>query len=145
MKRSRAVPLILLGTLSLLTACGQGEKTELKQHSYVSREDCLNDWGRDEQDCRPARSGTGYVGPRYFWYHAGGHPVAVDADGSTRALPNSYMNRPDATSRAIGTTTATGRVGGRYTSGGARMGGGGGTISRGGFGGTSHGISGGGA
>ena len=145
MKRSRAVPLILLGTLSLLTACGQGEKTELKQQNYASREDCLNDWGRDERDCRPARSGIGYVGPRYFWHHGGGHPVAVDADGSTRPLPNSYLSRPGTTSRATGITTTTSRISGRYTSGGARMGGGGGTISRGGFGGTSRGFSGGGA
>lgn len=147
MKRSRAVPLILLGTLSLLTACGQGEKTEIKQHNYASREDCLSDWGRDERDCRPARSGTGYMGPRYFWHHGGGYPVAVDNDGSTRPLPNSYMSRPGTTSRSTGTTIS--HISGRYSGGGAQMGGarsgggGGGHTSRGGFGGTAHGFSGG--
>jgi len=159
MKKSRAVPLILLGTLSLLTACGPGEQTEIKQNNYVSKEDCMSDWGRDERDCTPVNTlsgrgtgtggtgGHGYIGPRFFWYHGGGYPVAVDSDGSTRPLPNSYMSRPGTTSRSIGTTTS--HVSGRYSGGGTQMGGsrsggGGGHTSRGGFGGTSHGISGGG-
>jgi hypothetical protein len=139
MKKSRAVPLILLGTLSLLSACGRDETTEIKQHSYASREDCLKDWGRDERDCSPVRTGTGYMGPRYYWYHSGGYPVVVNNDGSTRPLPNSSMSRFGATSRAIGTTTS--HISGHYTGGGAQAGGG--HTSRGGFGGTAHGISGG--
>lgn len=144
MKRSRAVPLILLGTLTLLSACGRDDPVQVKQHAYATREDCLSDWGRDEKDCRPARSGGGYyMGPRYYWHHAGGHPVAINEDGSTRALRNTYLNRTGAKSTAIHTSTTTARISSRYTGGGMRMGGGTGKISRGGFGGMARGFAGG--
>lgn len=148
MKKSRAVPLILLGTLTLLSGCG-GEsepekKAEVKQHIYTSREDCLNDWGRDERDCRPAGTGSHvYLGPRYYWHHGGGYPVAVDHDGSTRRLSGSFLSRPGATSRATGITTSTAHIGGGGARAGGSHGGGGGHVSRGGFGGTAHGFSGG--
>jgi hypothetical protein len=146
MKKSRAVPLILLGTLTLLNACKDRGETEYKQQTYASREDCMSDWGRDERDCRPARSGGSgggaYLGPRYYWLHSGGYPMAVDPDGRTRPLPNSYLTNPGSTSKAISTTSTSGRIGGHYTGGGAQMGGG--HTTRGGFGGTAHGMSGGG-
>lgn len=152
MKRSRAVPLILLGTLSLLTSCGRGdgsETAELRQQVYATREDCLNDWGRDERDCQPVQTGarTRYVGPRYFWYHTGGYPVAVDHDGSQRPLPHAAGGRPGARSAAIGTMTSTARVSSRYRAGGLQTGGarigGARHVSRGGFGGMARGFSGG--
>ena len=140
MKRSRAVPLIFLGTLTLLGGCGREpeETADVTQHIYTSREDCLNDWGRDERDCRPAGSGSHvYLGPRYYWHHGGGYPVAVDPDGSTRPLRNTFMSRPGATSHATGITSSTISVGGA-------RGGGAGHVSRGGFGGFARGFSGGG-
>lgn len=145
MKKSRKVPLVLLGSFSLLISCGQGGQTEIRQNTYASKEDCLNDWGRDERDCRPDKSGRGYIGPRFYWHHAGGYPVAIDSDGSTRPLPSSTLRSGVAT-KATGTRTMLGHVGGGTTVGKAtgRIGGGTGHISRGGFGGIARGFSGGG-
>lgn len=144
MKRSRKVPLVLLGSFSLLVSCGQDKQTEIRQHTYASREDCLEDWGRDERDCHPAKSG-GYAGPRYFWHHSGGYPVAIDTDGSTRPLPRSNLAQPGATTRATSTHTMLGHVGGATSIGKttARVGGGSGHTTRGGFGGMAFGFSGG--
>lgn len=130
-KRSRAVPLILLGTLTLLTGCDRTEPVEVQQSTYASREDCVADWGQDDRDCRPAGSATGghYYGPRYYWHHGGGYPVAMDPDGSKRPLTNSYLNRPGTSTRATG-ITSHGYLGGTRT-------------SRGGFGGFMRGFSGG--
>jgi hypothetical protein len=133
-KRSRAVPLILLGTLSLLSGCDSGEPAEIKQSTYATREDCMNDWGQDERDCRPANAGSGmhYLGPRYYWFHGGGHPIAIDPDGSKRPLTNSYLNRSGVQTRATSIKTV------------GHIGGSGSRVSRGGFGGFSRSFSGGG-
>ena len=144
MRKSRKVPLLLLGSLSLLVGCGQEKQTEIRQHTYASKEDCLNDWGRDERDCRPEQSGRRYVGPRYYWHHSGGYPVAINTDGSTRPLPASSL-RAGSPSKATGTHTMLGHVGGATSVGKTTShAGGAGHVSRGGFGGTAHGISGGG-
>ena len=146
MKKSRQVPLILLGSLSLFVGCSQSEQatqTEIRQHTYASREDCLNDWGRDERDCQPEKSGRGYRGPRYYWHHTGGYPIALEPDGSSRPLPNSHLRAGIAT-KATSTHTMLGHVRGATSIGKTTGHIGGGHTSRGGFGGTAHGISGGG-
>ncbi len=111
---------------------------EVRQSSYVSKEACEKDWGNDAKDCVRPHAGSTYMGPRYIYSHGGGYPMALEPDGSTRALPNSYLSRPNpppstAATTAVSTHTTTTSV--------AR---GGGTVSRGGFGGTAHGMSGGG-
>lgn len=135
MKKSNRVPLLLIGTGALLVgyAVTSDDKRDLQQNTYASREDCRKDWGDDERDCRPEGSGGSgggggggggrYVGPRYYWDHNTGYPYAVDADGSTRRLPNSYLTR-GAPSTAQGITRVS--------------------VSRGGFGSTGRGFSGGG-
>ena len=101
MKRSHRVPLLVIGTLAVLTGC---EKTEdLKQDYYTSHEDCQRDWGTDLQSCTPSGQGQsgyashggggGYWGPRYYWDRSLGHPVAVSPSGETRVMRNSYLSR----------------------------------------------------
>lgn len=141
MKRSKAVPLLMLGTLGLIAGCGQSQDIQTRQNSYRSVEDCRKDWGNDEKDCTrgTARSGGGfvYMGPRYIWNHGGGVPMAVNPDGTQRALPNSYLNRPGSVSTATHATVSRTSVGSGARSSGF-------SGSRGGFGGTAHGFSGGG-
>lgn len=108
MKKSRTVPLILLGTLAL-AACGQAEpQMNTRQNQYASADDCRKDWGADSRDCKQSSSGGGYVGPHYMWNHGAGHPVAIDpATGQQRALTNSYLTRPGAVSTARSATTSS--------------------------------------
>lgn len=49
-----------------MTGCGE----EPQQHLYKSRQDCLEDWGR-EQDCREAGYGTYISGVGYRPYFLG--------------------------------------------------------------------------
>ena len=139
MKRSKAVPLLMLGTLGILSGCAPSPDTvEVRQNNYRNMEDCRKDWGKDaDRECR--RSGGGYVGPRYVWNHTGGYPMAVNNDGSTRQLSNSYLNRPGSTSSAVNATVTRSNVS-SFRSGAVS----GASVSRGGFGGTSHGFSSGG-
>ena len=134
MKRSRAVSLVVLGTIGL-AGCGPSEfdKTvDVKQHSYQSKEDCQKDWGNDERECKlEHRPGGGffYMGPHYFYNHAGGYPMAVNPDGTTRQLSNSSRmgSAPDVPPTNVAGTTSS-----KITrSGGAT------SAARGGFGSSS--------
>jgi hypothetical protein len=63
MRRSSKVTLVLIG-LGVLAGCGE----EKRQDVYASREDCLADWGKKPEDCKPStdprHSGRGYfMGP----------------------------------------------------------------------------------
>lgn len=139
MKRSKAVPLLMLGTLGLIAGCSQSQDIQTRQNSYRSMEDCRKDWGNSEKDCTRTTTktgGVGYVGPRYIWNHGSGVPMAVNPDGTQRPLNNSYLSRPGAVSTATHATVS------RTTFSGAKSSGFSG--SRGGFGGTAHGFSGGG-
>ena len=139
MKRSKAVPLLMLGTLSILSGCARTQDTvDVKQNSYRSMEDCRKDWGRDaDRECK--RSGSGYVGPRYVWNHAAGYPMAVNNDGSTRQLSNSYLSKPGSTSAAVNATVQRSPVSSFRANAVS-----GATVSRGGFGSTARGFSAGG-
>jgi hypothetical protein len=143
MKRSKAVPLLMLGTLGLLAGCGSDSREiQTRQNNYRSVEDCRKDWGNDEKDCQRTTTrsgGVGYVGPRYIWNHGGGVPMAVNSDGSQRPLNNSYLSRPGSVSAATSATVSRSTFSG---SSGAHASGYSG--SRGGFGGTARGFSGGG-
>lgn len=148
MKASKAIPLILLGTL---VGCEADQQypvppafDQIKQSSYKSKADCEKDWGSDVRDCKPHPTGGGYVGPRYIYNHAAGNPMAVAADGSVRPLPNSFLSAGH-----VGSSTAFATVGSPApasvsNAGAARAGFSGaraGTSSvggRGGFGATGH-------
>ena len=141
MKRSKAVPLLMLGTLGLLAGCGSDSREiQTRQNSYRSVEDCRKDWGNDDDDCERTRTKSGgfvYMGPRYVWNHGGGMPYAIRKDGTQKALPNSYLNRPGSVSTATHATVS------RF-SGGSGASASGYSGSRGGFGSTARGFSGGG-
>lgn len=103
MKRSQSVPLVLLGTLGLATLAGCGPSdpnVPVKQQRYATQQDCLSDWGNDQRNCQ--RSGTGYVGPHYFWNHSGGYPMVIDSNGTQRAVTNSHFSSPGASSSSVG-------------------------------------------
>ncbi len=109
------------------------EKTieQLKQDSYASKEDCVRDWG-SQQNCKEdtgsgahssggGGSGGGgnsvekrYYGPRYYWDRSAGHPVVVTDTGQHVPMPAAHQGgRPG--SHSIGTMHV-------------------GSVSRGGFG-----------
>ncbi|WP_088179372.1 hypothetical protein [Zoogloea sp. LCSB751] len=139
MKRSKKIPLLVIGTAGLLAGCsGSSDMQELKQDFYAGREACEKDWGSDPRNCREesgggagsggssgrtSSSGSTYAGPRYYWDRSAGHPVAVSSSGETRVVSDSYLSR-GAPSTAHGTVVSS--------------------VSRGGFGSTAHGFSAGG-
>lgn len=156
MKRSIAIPLVLLGTLGSLVGCGpQAQNINVKQHAYNSREDCKKDWGDDDRDCTPRSGGSGgYFGPRYVYNHGAGVPMAIGQDGTSRALNNSYLSRPGSTSTATSamqhqqmvmsnssaysSATRAGAVPAKVSAGSSS------SVSRGGFGGSARAASSGG-
>lgn len=118
MKRSKRVPLVVLGSLLSVAGCGDGQ--DLTQQRYYSKENCVKDWG-EEQRC--TSSSGGYYGPRYYWDRDLGRPMIVNGDGSVSAATNA-------------------RIGSGGSSLGANLQAG--KIARGGFGGFSRGFSAGG-
>lgn len=162
MKRSSRVPLVLLGTFAAAgcspTDTPPPQTLDIRQGQYASRQDCEKDWGSDPRNCQPqtpgGTGGTGgvahvgayggaggsadagtYAGPRYYWDRDSGKPVVVEADGKTRAVPgDAGMARGAPSSAHESSTGATGTAGHGGEAG----------VSRGGFGATAHGGSGGG-
>lgn len=88
MKKSKAVPLFLLGSTALLAGCKPNQQPqETRQDAYSTIEACDRDWVDDE--C--VRSGGGvYLGPRYFYSHDNHTPYVIDRNGRTRAMPSHY-------------------------------------------------------
>lgn len=125
MKKSNKVPLLMIGTVSVLGGCGfySNKPVEVSQNVYANQSDCRSDWGYDDRDCRYTGQGGGYLGPRYYWDHSTGRPYAIDPDGQTRALPQSTVSRA-APSKATNVIRSS--------------------VSRGGFGSFARGFSGGG-
>jgi len=123
-KRSRAVPLLVLGSIASLPGCAPDHPIDLQQKRYLTLEECQRDWGND-QPCAPGnRNDSGgrsyYYGPRYYWDSENNRPVTVDPNGQTHPLANTA-------------------VGGEHASSGEVMHVG--SISRGGFGSLGHGFS----
>lgn len=122
-KRSAAITLVLAGSL---TGCGD---PEAQRDVYTNIESCRKDWG-DPKDCTRVndgqRSSSYFYGPRYF--------------GSS--FPS---GRPRASPNAIEAAHA-GRGGVTHMAGGARAGSSPGSqsVSRSGFGSSSHSMSSGG-
>ena len=123
MKRSTYVQLILLGSAMGLYACDEISQ-DLKQQRYASLDEC-----RRTGEIRPIAGkppvATGqpfpYFGPRYYWDPNLARPIAVNPDGTTRAIANAHITR---TGSVSGVTTHVG------------------TFSRGGFGSSGHGFGG---
>lgn len=87
MKKSKAVPLFLLGSTALLAGCTQQQQVqETRQDAYKTVEACDRDWVDDV--C--VRSGGVYLGPRYFYSHDNHTPYVIDSQGRTRAMPSHY-------------------------------------------------------
>jgi hypothetical protein len=89
MKKSKTVPLLLLGSTALLASCtpDQPPIQEMRQDAYTSIEACDRDWVDDVCE----RSGSGhYLGPRYFYRHDNHTPYVIDRQGRTRAMPSHY-------------------------------------------------------
>lgn len=94
MKKSKAVPLLLLGSTALLTGCTpdyadeqhQQQVQETRQDAYATMEECDRDW--DDDECE--RSGGVYFGPRYFYSHGNRMPYVIDRKGRPRAMPSHY-------------------------------------------------------
>ena len=94
MKKSKAVPLLLLGSTALLSACTSDDAdqqlgqqvAETRQDAYATMEDCDRDW--DDDECE--RNGGVYFGPRYFYSHGNRTPYLIDRKGRARAVPSHY-------------------------------------------------------
>ncbi len=76
MKRSRKIALTLLASISL-TATGCSQQQPTQREIYLTRENCVQDWG-SEANCEPSTTGTAYFGPQY--YYRGGYPYYFPKD-----------------------------------------------------------------
>ena len=147
MKKSKAVPLLLLGSTALLTGCTrddtdqqlQQQVEETRQDAYSTMEECDRDW--DDDECE--RSGGVYVGPRYFYSHGSRTPYVIDRKGRARAMPSHYGAYNSHRANAYGapaispgrSTIVTRNAASSYGSPSISRGGFGGGRSRGSFGG----------
>jgi hypothetical protein len=94
MKKSNVVPLLLLGSTTLMTGCApddadqqlQQQAAETRQDVYRTMGECDRDW--DDDEC--TRSGGFYLGPRYFYSHGGGMPYVIDRKGRVLPMPSHY-------------------------------------------------------
>jgi hypothetical protein len=125
MKHSKQVPLILLGAVTALSGCGQGNgvPATASRASYSNAADCRKDWG-DGDWCRQTPNGHGgiaYAGPRYYWDRNAGRPMVVE-DGVARAAAGGEASR-GAPAHATSVESVA--------------------VARGGFGATAHGGGGG--
>jgi uncharacterized protein YgiB involved in biofilm formation len=106
-KRSKAVPLFVLGSVAVLPGCNAGHPVDLQQNRYQTLEDCEHDWG-DPGQCSPAPGsgaagggsggaiggggrGTAYIGPRYYWDPDTRRPVTIAPNGESRPAPNAHL------------------------------------------------------
>lgn len=112
MKRSRRISLTLLASLTL-AACGSDQATQ--QAAYRSRQDCVTDWG-SEEDCENDGRG-GWYGPHYFFMSGrpyfyskrGASPIPVpDGAAFSKLSPTSISPRA---TRTIATNVSRGGFG----------------------------------
>ena len=90
MKKSKTVPLFLLGSTALLAGCTPDYAEpvqETRQDAYSTVEACDRDWV--DNVCE-RNSGGYYLGPRYFYSHADRTPYVIDREGRTRPMPSHY-------------------------------------------------------
>jgi hypothetical protein len=129
MKRSRKIGLLVLGTAALMSGCSNGSSdfdNEVRQQRYASKADCERDWEKERFKDGCTSSGGGYMGPRYYWNHSAGVPVAMMPDGTHRQMTAASASRSSLVSSyksSVSSRTAS--------------------VSRGGFGGFGRGSAGG--
>ena len=95
MKRSSYIDLILLGTLAAFFLLSKSNERDVVQARYADKEDCVADWG-DEENCTESYHyyhGNGFLGPRYYWDRSLEKPVEVLPDGGTRVLESSTVEK----------------------------------------------------
>lgn len=119
---------MILGGLGV-GVCTRSTDVDVHQQVYSSQEECERDWG-DSKSCKQDSGSSGahgaggrWYGPRYYWNRDLQKPVQLNADGSTRTIENSRITEESghrANSMSVG------------------------RVSRGGFGSSAHGGSGGG-
>lgn len=89
--------LCISSVIGLAILGNHGPEYEVRQTAYASREDCLQDWG-SEQDCAPQPSNrTNYSGPRYYWDSSQNHPVIVQPDGTERVATTARIGSSGST------------------------------------------------
>ncbi|MFZ6768979.1 hypothetical protein ACO0LM_18115 [Undibacterium sp. Di26W] len=155
-RASRSLPLMLV-TSAALTACSSSDSDSNQEltairDQYKSLEDCRKDWGDgpacesvatsnlntnanlNSSDTTGTNTGNGYTGSSYAG--TGGHYNGYTmhyfgphySPGSRETVQRSFGFQGGSSDHAVSRSTSTSR----------------GSVSRGGFGGTSHGSSGGG-
>lgn len=98
MKRSTEVALWMLGAGLGVAVLSDSKTTEqLKQDSYASKEECMQDWGGSPETCQEAPQQSNdtrvrYNGPRYYWDRSAGHPVVVTSSGAHQPMPSAHAN-----------------------------------------------------
>lgn len=129
MKRSRKIDLLVLGTAALMAGCsGATSDSDIQQKHYASQADCERDWGRTaDSKSACSKSGSGFLGPRYYWNHASGRPVALMPDGTHRPMSAEALSRSTLANSKPASHASS------HSSG----------VSRGGFGGFGRGSAGG--
>lgn len=101
MKRSTEVALWMLGAGLGVAVLSDSKTTEqLKQDSYASKEECMQDWGGSPETCQEENTGGSsggssggggrYYGPRYYWDRSAGHPVIVTRSGTHQSMPYAH-------------------------------------------------------
>jgi len=115
MKKSRKIALTLIASACIMaTSCSSEQKTQ--RNAYASKDSCTKDWGSDE--CEPAATGTGYLGPHYYysggmpWYYPRGQNTPIE----TRPSQGAYhvgpgMSSPHAVSSFASSKTSRGGFG----------------------------------
>ena len=137
MKKSKFIPLLMLGTL--ITACSDDNldtaNVQVKQNTYATMADCQADWGPDDTACQPQpRPQTTqshgsinpifmYMGPRYYFDSSTSTPMMIGSNGVARAV-----------TAPIASTITGGGISGRASSVSTSSE----SVSRGGFGGSAH-------
>jgi len=113
--------LFAAGVVSLVALGNHGRTYDVRQTTYSSREDCLEDWGTEES-CPASgqlQQGT-YFGPRFYWDPDRNRPVVIGNDGAERVATSARIQPSGSLS---GRTSVVG------------------SFARGGFGGIGRGFS----
>jgi hypothetical protein len=111
-KRSLAVPLIALGSATLVGLSVLGHGQDVQRNRYGSYEDCVHDYSTGQCEMDTSVSGSGglhYYGP---WYRSGGVGGAQDpGPGRMRSSPGSVASFSAPSSVELGTRGGFGSSG----------------------------------
>lgn len=84
------ISLVLIGTLAA-TGCSKREE----RHVYTNKQDCLDDWNNDPQNCEEVGKDSRYYRPNahyYYgpWYRSG---TVLNGGQGTRSIPGVSISR----------------------------------------------------